>query len=68
MRGLLSMGIALLIGLGATSRLGGIEKSRNDGLVVNVSEKIFERRQRQWEKPTNRLEALVREGKYEMRL
>lgn len=56
------MGVALLIALGATRRLGGIEKARNDGMVVNVSEKIFERRQRQREKATNRLEALVREG------
>ena len=62
------MGVALLIGLGATSRLGGIEKARNDGVVVNVGETIFERSQRQRDKPTNRFEALVREGKYEMRL
>ncbi len=62
------MGVALLIGLGATRRLGGIETVRNDGVVVNVGETIFERPQRQRDKPTNRLEPLVREGKYEKRL
>ena len=59
MRGLLATGFALLIALG----LGEIGKARKNGSRVTDRDKIFDRHQRQWNKPINRLETLVREGK-----